>query len=218
MGAHDPRLNSAHEIDFHLQQTLCAWKHTDPEPLCVKPIPIPVIRRIAVSATLDLADNTFRAAVDMIIIAFFFLLCPGEYTDINNDPFHLADMQLFIGDTRLQLLTALASELCLARFASLMFTSQKNGVHGKMIGLTCSGDPSLCPVQAIIQCVLYLHLHMAPPQHPWHMCSTPPTRSPHPSSPHVFASWSPCWALTLASFLPRFRPIVFAQLARPPFF
>jgi hypothetical protein len=32
----------------------------------------------------------------MIIIAFFFLLPPGEYTDNNRDPFHLTDTQLFI--------------------------------------------------------------------------------------------------------------------------
>ncbi len=48
VGAHDPRLNSAHSIDFRLQQTLKAWKTTDPAPLRVKPIPITVIRRIAV--------------------------------------------------------------------------------------------------------------------------------------------------------------------------
>ncbi len=166
MGAHDPRLNSVHEINFRLQRTLHAWKHTDPAPLHVKPIPIPVIRRISVSATSDLADDTIRAATDIIIIAFFFLLRPGEYTDNNNDPFHLADMQLFIGDTRLPLLTAPASELCLARFASLTFTSQKNGVRGKVIGLTCSGNPSLCPFQAIIRCVLYLRSHTAPPTTP----------------------------------------------------
>jgi hypothetical protein len=73
-------------------------------------------------------DNTFQSAADMIIIAFFFLFRPGEYMDNNKDPFRLTDMQLFIGDTRLPLLTTPASEHCLARFASLTFTSQKNGV------------------------------------------------------------------------------------------
>jgi hypothetical protein len=166
MGAQDPRLNSAYEINFRLQQTLHAWKHTDPGPLCVKPIPITVIHRIVVLATSDVVDDTFQAASDMIIIAFFFLLCTGEYTDNNKDPFHLTDTQLFIGDTRILLLTAPASELCLAWFASLTFTSQKNGVRGKVIGLACSGNPYLCPVQAIICRVLYLHLHMAPPTTP----------------------------------------------------
>jgi hypothetical protein len=45
----------------------------------------------------------------MIILAYFFLLQPGEYTDNDGDtdkhPFLLEDVQLFIGDTRLNLLT-----------------------------------------------------------------------------------------------------------------
>ncbi len=92
----------------------------------------------------------------MVIIAFFFLLRPGEYTDNETDPFCLTNTQLFIGNTRLTLLTAPAEELRQARFASLTFTSQKNGVRGEVIGLACSGDPFLCPVKAIIRRMLYL--------------------------------------------------------------
>jgi hypothetical protein len=156
MGAKDPRLNLAFQINFRIQWMLRAWKHTNPAPMQVKPIPITVIRWIAVLATANVVDDTFRAAADMIVIAFFFLLRPGEYTDNKKDPFQLADTQLFIGKRRLPILTALAAELCQARFALLTFTSQKNGVPGKVIGLTCSGDPYLCPVQAIIRRVLYL--------------------------------------------------------------
>jgi hypothetical protein len=166
MGAKDPRLNSAFQINFRIQRTLRAWKQKDPAPLRVKPIPITVIRNIAVSATSDVVDSAFHAASDMIIIAFFFLLRPGEYTDNDGDPFRLEDVQLFIGDTRLPLMTAPESELRLARFASLTFTTQKNGVRGEVIGLACSGDPYLCPVQAIIRRVLYLRRHSAPPTTP----------------------------------------------------
>ncbi len=82
----------------------------------------------------------------MIIMAFFFRLRPGEYTDNDGDPFRLEDVQLFTGDTRLPLMTAPESELRLARFALLTFTTQKNGVRSEVIGLACSGDPYLCPV------------------------------------------------------------------------
>jgi hypothetical protein len=166
MGAKDPRLNLAFQIDFRIQRVLRTWKHTDPAPMQVKPIPITVIRWIAVSATADVVDNTFRAAADMFVISFFFLLRPGEYTDNKKDPFRLADTQLFIGKRRLPILTTPAAELCQARFASLTFTSQKNGVCGEVIGLACSGDPYLCPVQAIIRRVLYLQSHSAPPSTP----------------------------------------------------
>ncbi|KAL3817629.1 hypothetical protein ACHAXA_011717 [Cyclostephanos tholiformis] len=47
-----------------------------------------------------------QAASDMIILAFFFLLRPGEYTDCDGDPFWLENVQLFIGNTRLTLGTA----------------------------------------------------------------------------------------------------------------
>jgi hypothetical protein len=166
LGADNPRLNSAYKIDFCLQRTLAAWKLTDPVPLRVKPIPISVIRRIATLATENTGDDTSRAAADMVIIAFFFLLQPGEYTDNETNPFCLTDTQLFIGNTRRTLLTAPAEELRQARFASLTFTSQKNGVQGEVIGLTCLSDPFLCLVKAIIRHVLYLQSHFTPPTTP----------------------------------------------------
>ena len=104
--------------------------------------------------------------MDMIIIAFFFLLRPGKYTDNPNNPFRLADVQLFIGQTRLSLTQAPSEQLQQAWFASLTFTIQKNGMRGKVIGLACSGDPFLCPVKAIVRRVLYLRSHNAPPNSP----------------------------------------------------
>jgi hypothetical protein len=53
-----------------------------------------------------------------------------------------------------------------ARFTSLTFTSQKNGVRGEVIGLACSGNPYLCPVKAITLRVLYLRSHSAPSSTP----------------------------------------------------
>ena len=165
VGADDPRLNSAHTIDFRLQRTLKAWKACDPAPDRVKPVPIQVIRRIAFLAQSS-PDPTLCASADMIIIAFFYLLRPGEYTDNDKNPFRFEDVQLFIGDTRINLTTAPREQVQQARFASLTFTNQKNGVRGEVIGLACSGDPYLCPVQAIIRRVLYLRQHSAPSDTP----------------------------------------------------
>ena len=113
----------------------------------------------------------------MIILAFFFLLRPGEYTDNDGDtdkhPFLLQDIQLFIGDTRLDTLLDSDSRLKQARFVSLTFTHKKNGVQGEVIGLACSGDPVLCPVQAVIRRVLYLHQNGALPATPLVMSTTP---------------------------------------------
>ncbi len=165
VGAKDPRLNSAHTIDFRLQRTLKAWKACDPAPDRVKPIPIQVIRRIAFLAQSS-PDPTLCASADMIIIAFFYLLRPGEYTDNDKTPFRIADVQLFIGDTRINIMTAPVKQVQQARFASLTFTTQKNGVRGEVIGLARSGDPYLCPVLATIRRVLYLRQHLAPSDTP----------------------------------------------------
>ena len=170
VGSNDPRLNSAHLIDFRLQRTIAAWKKSDPPPKRVKPVPIQVIQRIANTAYSSFSSPLCKAIADMIVLAFFFLLRPGEYTDNSGDtskhPFLLEDIQLFIGDTRLNLLTDSDARLKQARFASLTFTGQKNGVRGEVIGLACSGDPVLCPVQAVIRRVLYLCQNGALPTTP----------------------------------------------------
>ena len=43
-----------------------------------------------------------------------------------------------------------------ATFVRLEFTNQKNGVHGKVIGLAWSGSHLWCPVATIIHQVIYL--------------------------------------------------------------
>ena len=106
MGADDPRLNSAIDVDFRLKRMIAEWKKQDPPPNQVKPVPVQVIRRIAVLACHLTCSITIDVS-DMIIPDFFFLLRPGEYTDSPSDttPFHLQDIQLFVGDRCLDLNT-----------------------------------------------------------------------------------------------------------------
>ncbi len=167
MGAEDPRLISAHQIDFWLQRMIKSWKSSDPAPLRVKPIPIQVIRHVATLSQLSSAnDSLYQATIDMIILAFFFLLRPGEYTDNDNTPFCLKDVQLFIGPCCLNLQISSAAELTQACFGSLTFTDQKKGVRGKVIGQALMGECFVCPVKALVRCLLYLRSHIAPPTTP----------------------------------------------------
>jgi hypothetical protein len=167
VGGKDPHLNSANQIDFRLQRMIKPWKSSDPAPLRVKPIPIQVIRRVAsLSQLSSVSDFLYQATTDMIILAFFFLLRPGEYTDNNKTPFRLKDVQLFIGPCNLNLQTSSTAELAQARFWSLTFTDQKNGVRGKVIGQASIGDSFICPVKALVRRVLYLRSHNAPPTRP----------------------------------------------------
>ena len=146
---------------------IAAWKKEDPPPARVKPIPIQVIRRIAF-----IANNSdcaaMKATADMIIIAFFFLLRPGEYTDSASDtqPFDLRSTQLFLGQHRLNYATATDADLLNAASGTLTFDQQKNGVRGEVIGLSTSGDPLLCPIRAIARRVIHLRSHNALPTTP----------------------------------------------------
>ena len=56
---------------------------------------------------------------------------------------------MFIGCTRLDIMTVEERVLDQARSASLAFTTQKNGVENKVIKQGLSGDPYVCCVRAI---------------------------------------------------------------------
>jgi hypothetical protein len=146
---------------------IAAWKKQDPPPSRVKPIPIQVIRRIVFIASQSTCAIA-QATADMIIIAFFFLLRPGEYSDSASDtqPFDLRSVQLFLGLHRLNLSTATDSDLLAAASCSLTFDRQKNGVRGEVIGLCTSGDPLLCPARALARCVIHLRSFHARPTTP----------------------------------------------------
>jgi hypothetical protein len=166
VGSPDPRLNTFGKIDFRLASLWRAWKHEDPPPHRVKPIPLKVLRRLT---ELALASGAapLLAVVDMVIIAFFFLLRPGEYTGTssNTTPFALRDTQLFIGRDRIAPALYDDPRFDLADFATLEFTTQKNGVRGEVIGLGCTGD-YFSPVKALQRRIRHLREHNATPDTP----------------------------------------------------
>ena len=146
VGSDDPWLNTARKTYFRITRMLSCWKKADPPANRVKPIPVQVIRRIAAIATSLPPDaHVLRAVADMIVIAFFFLLRPGEYTDSPSEttPFSFADVQLFLGPTRLNLRLSTDAQLLAATYAALTFTTQKNGVENEVIKLGRSGDQFL---------------------------------------------------------------------------
>ena len=77
-------------------------------------------------------DQELQAVADMFIIAFFFLLRPGEYTGTKSDsaPFRLSDVTFSVGRTLFDTATATDNELAAATFVILIFSTQKNGVRG----------------------------------------------------------------------------------------
>ena len=81
----------------------------------------------------------------MIIIDFFFLLCPEEYTGTKSDssPFRLSYVTFSVGRTVFNTSTATYNDLAATTFVILTFSTQKNGVRGEKIGHGATGDPLL---------------------------------------------------------------------------
>lgn len=167
MGAPDPRHTWAGEIDFRLQRQLASYEKQDPPPHRVKPLPIQVIRRIVgIALAFDSVSN--QAIADMIQLAFFFLLRPGEYTSTPSDttPFRFCDVRFRMGAVWLDPSTCPHTQLLEATFVTLTFTDQKNGVKGEVIGLSRTSDQVLCPVRAAARRVLHLRHFRAHPTAP----------------------------------------------------
>ena len=131
LGAKDPRMTSTGKIDGRLQLQFRCYSQQDTPPSRVKPIPVQVLRRLACVAAAS-NDQELQAVADMIIIAFFFLLRPGEYTVTKPDstPFRLSDVTFSVGCMEFDTNTATDNELAAATFVILIFSTQKNGVRG----------------------------------------------------------------------------------------
>ena len=94
----------------------------------------------------------------MIIITFFFLLRPGEYTGTKYDstPFRLSDVTFSVGRKVFYTTAAADNELAAATFVILIFSTQKNGVWEGEISHGATGDPMLCLKDALQQRVTHL--------------------------------------------------------------
>ena len=179
MGALDPRLNTFGELDFRLQALFQAWKRDDTPPMRVKPVPLSVIRQAHTISATHPPGSRLVATGDCLLIAFYFLLRPGEYSGTPrtqaDDLFRLQDVGFLIGNRRISPLDCSIDDLLAASFVTITFTSQKNGVRGETIGHGRSGHPLLCPVHALVRLVLQLRLAGAVATTPLNAFRTSPT-------------------------------------------
>jgi hypothetical protein len=167
VGALDPRLTPRGSTEFRLRCQLRGYSKADPAPNRVKPVPTGVTYHAANIAKQHGTVESL-AVINMICLAFFFLCRPGEYTKPTGDnaPFCLEDVTLYVGNRRILAPLATEDNLNCVTFVTLTFTTQKNAVRGKVIGLGLSGDPFICPVQSIASRVRHLRQHNAPPATP----------------------------------------------------
>ena len=144
----DPHLNAFGALDSRLSAMFRAWKKADPPPTRVKPLPLQVVHGAFQLARLS-PEPVAAAAADCLVVAFYFLLRPGKYAGTPrgaaDDLFRLQDLGLWIGGRRLDVLACPLPDLLAATFATLTFTSQKNGVREETIGPRSLGSPNTPP-------------------------------------------------------------------------
>ena len=97
-------------------------------------------------------DEELMVISDMITIAYFFLLRPGEYTSSKTTtPFSLQDAGLYCGGQRFGALTSSEHAIRSSTNSSLEFTKQKNTVRSEVIAHGASTDPVVCPTAALVK-------------------------------------------------------------------
>ena len=163
LGATDPREDDNGKIDFRIQRQLRCYKKEDPPPSRVKPVPFQVLENV-MAVALESDCPKLMAIADMMVLAYFFLLRPGEYTANPSDstPFRLCDVGLLSLRSPLDALTCPFHDLQLVDFVTLEFTKQKNAVEGEVIGLGKSYHPTVCPVSSLIRRIKHLRTNNAP--------------------------------------------------------
>ena len=124
MGAKDPHMAFTGKIDRRLQIQFRCYSRQDPPPSSVKPIPVQVLCQLACVAAAS-NDQELQAISDMIIIAFFFLLRPGEYTGTKFDrtQFSRSDVTFSLRRTVFDTDTTTDNEPAAATFVILTFST-----------------------------------------------------------------------------------------------
>ena len=94
-----------------------------------------------------------ESIANMIFIAFFYCMRPGEYTGTttNDQAFELEDITFYIGAQRLDNATCSDLELQAATQTTYCFTKQNNQHDGDVIAHTTSSDILWCPVKATVR-------------------------------------------------------------------
>ena len=177
LGAGDPRkaYPGARENHPLLTAFLRALANDDDPATRACPVNLTIIE--ALFTTLDVDHprwGSFNAhVIDIILVAFFWLLRPAEYLegsgDTRSEAFEFQDVEFNIENRYYHAPTApLNDERIILRMSHshLTFSDQKNAVRGEKIGHQANDHPVLCPVKALARIARRLHAWGAPPDTP----------------------------------------------------
>jgi hypothetical protein len=130
---------------------------------------------------LDIGDDEYGALnahiIDLIIVAFYWLLRPAEYLDSASDEdsrsqaFLYRDISLTLDGTTTDGPSTPLNDELVQRItnATLRFSDQKNAVRGEQVGHRANTDPFFCPAKALGRIALRLRRDGARPDTP--ICS-----------------------------------------------
>jgi hypothetical protein len=164
----DSRYSNTGWLHPAISKLQMSYTKDNPPPMRVKPIPLPLVTHAV--AAYHHSNQFIKALMDQIIIAFFFLLRPGEhsYDKKENHPFRLQDVsfQTPAGTTNAAVISD--AKLALGTKVHLQFTNQKNGIKGEHITHGDNTEELLSPLKAIHRRVQHLRTNNAPPETPLH--------------------------------------------------
>ena len=142
-----------------LADFLRALKDEDDPETRAYPANITLIRQLPAVLDTEHEDHgTLNTVIiDLIIVGFFWLLRPAEYTaaadkKARTQCFRLCDIHLTIGDHTYPATTAPLNDendVLTIQSAALTFSDQKNAVRGEIVSHRANNDPFFCPVKAL---------------------------------------------------------------------
>ena len=143
-----------------LEIMFAGFRREDPIPLPEIAVPVSVPQFMAKMGLSPSATPKEQAVGDLALIAFFYLLRVGEYTqkkkrkNTRTVQFRLCDIAFKKGNTIIPR-DAPPSELLQATAATLRLSNQKNGIRGSLIHRSAALGP-YCPVKALVRRFLHL--------------------------------------------------------------
>ena len=192
MGGRDPRKQTPGAVHNHplLSSFLKALRDEDDPSTRAYPANLTIIR--ALRRALDTSDPTWGVlnahVIDLIIVAFFWLLRPAEYAlsaeaSARTQAFEFQHINLTIdGQPYLAPVAPLHDAQVVQRVthAFLTFADQKNAVRGELVGHAANNDPFYCPAKALARVARRLKLAGATPSTPIHHHYNKATRKWYP--------------------------------------
>ena len=168
----DPRLTKNHTRQQQLANQARSYRKADPPPHKVKPVPVQLLAHCCAALQPTVLGQVMA---DLLIVAFFYLLRPGEYTydKKNNHPFRLCDVTYQTPTGFFNAATVPLSQLDHATMSVLNLTTQKNLRKNQPLTAGDTDDALLSPLKATRRLVKRLRQHSAPPNAPLHTAYLP---------------------------------------------